>query len=67
MSVSARKDIRALCRLARKQGWTIYQTKGHLRWVPPSGLGAISSSQTPSDLHAVDQLKRDLRRKGLDV
>jgi hypothetical protein len=68
-------DLRKPLRAARKQGWTLEQTKGgHLRAVPPAGLldprtglrqGVIIIAATPSDGHATKNARADLRRAGV--
>jgi hypothetical protein len=53
--------------IAVSQGWRVEQRKNtHLSWVSPTGT-KVFSSFTPSDIRAVQNLKRDLRRYGLKV
>lgn len=59
------RDLRALIRMARRQGWTVEQTNGnHYRFVAPSGESYVTS-YSPSDWRAVHNLASALRSMGL--
>lgn len=60
-------DIRPLAKKARKAGWDIRRTpKGnHLQWIDAGGRVRVTSSSSPSDSHAVKNLRGDLKRAGL--
>jgi N-acetyl-anhydromuramyl-L-alanine amidase AmpD len=61
------KVYRDLFEIAVAQGWRVEQRKNtHLSWVSPTGV-KVFSSFTPSDGRAVQNLKRDLRRYGLNI
>lgn len=62
-------DVRPLAKKARKAGWALRRTpKGnHLQWVDPDGRVRVTSSSSPSDSHAVKNLRSDLKRAGLTV
>lgn len=66
--MSARKDMKALLRQARRQGFTItYNHRGHQRVRnPATGQRAVVSA-TPSDGRAVRNARADLRRIGLQT
>jgi predicted RNA binding protein YcfA (HicA-like mRNA interferase family) len=62
------KDVKHLIKTAKKQGWTISETRGnHLRWDAPGGGAPYFSSKTPSDVRAVRNMSRDLARRGLSL
>lgn len=62
-----RKEFQALIKIVVKHGWKVEPTKnGHYRWTAPSGSFFFSSS-TSSDKRALERVKADLRRLGLDV
>lgn len=64
--MGSNKQIKRLVRHARAQGWrTEFTRGGHMKWLPPEGPFVISSA-TPSDGHAIDNLRADLRRHGLE-
>jgi hypothetical protein len=56
-----RHDVGQVIREARARGWAVTRTRsGHLRF---TGHGAVViGSSSPSDVHGVSQLRRDLRR-----
>lgn len=61
------KEFRPLAKLARAQEWTIERTHGgHLRWTSPTGEKVFTSS-TPSEWRSLDNTKRELARKGLQL
>jgi hypothetical protein len=67
MAGSTNKDMSVLMDQASKQGWVITPTsKGHYKWVSPLGSLFFSSS-TPSDNQAVNQVRRDLKRRGFVI
>jgi hypothetical protein len=62
-----RKETAQLIVIVKRLGWKIEQTKNcHLRWTSPTGQFFFSSS-TPSDRRALERIKADLRRCGLDI
>lgn len=66
MSIKLPSDVRPLAKKARKAGWSLLRTpKNHLQWVDPTGRVQVTSSGTPTDSHAVKNLRGDLRRAGL--
>lgn len=63
----SKKDIRALVRKLRRQGWTAEIRKsGHWRLTSPGG-DAITCAASPSDSHAYANVRSDARRLGADV
>lgn len=69
MGLSPNKDIKELIQLAQEQGWTIVTSGGgHLAWTPPHDpTRKISTSSSPSDYQAINNIKRDLKAAGLIV
>ena len=67
MATSKAKDLAVLQEQAEQQGWKVTLTKGnHFKWVSPTG-NVFFSSSTPSDINAVNQVRRDLKRRGFLV
>lgn len=67
MATSKAKDLAVLQGQAEQQGWVVTKTNGgHLKWVSPTG-NVFFSSTTPSDTQAVNQVRRDLKRRGFLV
>jgi len=61
---SAVKDLAALERQLRPQGWAVERTRnGHLRFVGPNDV-VVTSSSTPSDTRSMRNLKARLKRSG---
>lgn len=72
MRNTSNKEINELIRKAERLGWRVGQTgRNHLRWTPPEdivskyGKAFVITSLTPSDVHAVNQMERDLKKAGL--
>ena len=64
MATSKAKDLAVLMEQAEQQGWQVTLTNGgHWKWVSPKG-NVFFSSSTPSDRNAVNQVRRDLKRRG---
>lgn len=60
----SRKDIRALIRRLRKQGWqAVILSSGHWRLTNPDGE-RITMSATPSNHRAFKNARADARRRG---
>lgn len=60
-------EMKQLRAAAEAAGWRVERSGGnHLKWIPPTG-GAVFTSATPSDRRAAANMRRDLRRYGLDV
>jgi hypothetical protein len=58
------KELSLLVRQAREQGWQVELTNGgHFKWQSPLGR-FFFSAQTPSDIRALKNIKRDLRNNG---
>jgi hypothetical protein len=67
MAGATNKDMAVLMRQAEEQGWAITITgKNHYKWVHPLH-GLFFSSSTPSDNQAVNQVRRDLTRRGFII
>lgn len=64
-----RGDYRKIARIATKAGWTLrMQGDQHIAWFPPGAEHkAFRSSVTPRDTNAQNQLRRDLKKFGLEV
>ena len=61
------KAYQDLLEIAASQGWTLERrTNNHLRWISPTGTKVFSSG-TPSDHRAVQNLKKDLKKNGLNI
>jgi hypothetical protein len=53
----------ALMRRFRRIGGSVTPTRrGHWRWSLPGMIGCVVSSGSPSRRHAVNELRRDLKR-----
>jgi predicted RNA binding protein YcfA (HicA-like mRNA interferase family) len=62
--MSVKKDVEQLIHVAQDQGWHVTKTKGsHWKWTSPQGA-IVFSGQTPSDLRALKNIKRELRLRG---
>ena len=62
------KDLKALSRKAKKQGFTVeYARNGHLIWQGPDGRKVQTSSTPNTTTKLLLDIKRDLRKIGLDV
>lgn len=62
------RDLDALVRDAKRQGWTVSRTRGsHLRFCPPPSKPGpcIFGPGTPSDSRGIKNLRAHLRRAGL--
>jgi hypothetical protein len=67
MAGATNKDMAVLMRQAEEQGWDITLTgKNHYKWMHPLH-GLFFSSSTPSDNQAVNQVRRDLTRRGFII
>ena len=59
-----RKDVEQLIHIAENQGWQVTKTKSsHWKWTSPQGA-IVFSAQTPSDLRALKNIKKELRLRG---
>jgi hypothetical protein len=66
--MASKKDLAVLIKIAIEAGWRVERTKsGHYKWLSPNSIDFFYSSSTPSDNRALENLKQDLRRRGLDV
>lgn len=66
--MASKKELAVLIKIALKAGWRVELTKKcHYKWTAPNSIDFFYSSSTPSDGRALDNLKQDLRRRGLDV
>lgn len=67
--MASSKDLKPLIRQARKQGWTVEDTRGggKLKWISPRGGVPYFSSKTPSDRRAIHNISADLTKRGLTV
>lgn len=64
--MASTKELTALIRVARKQGWTVEKTRaGKYKWTSPKGGLPYFSSLTPSDRRAIHNITGDLRKRGL--
>jgi predicted RNA binding protein YcfA (HicA-like mRNA interferase family) len=62
-----RKELNSIIKAVVAQGWTVEQTKScHYRFTAPSGNFFFTSS-TPSDVRALERIKSDIRKLGLDL
>jgi len=63
--LSTNKDLNALAKRARKQGWTItlHKKSGHLEWRAPNG-GVVFTASTPSDFRAIKNTLNRLCKLG---
>ncbi len=62
------KDLRALSRIAKKQGFTVeYARNGHLIWRNPDGRKVQTSSTPNTTTKLLLDIKKDLRKIGLEV
>lgn len=58
------KELSSLVKQATEQGWVVELTNGgHVKWQSPMGR-FFFSAQTPSDIRALKNIKRDLRNNG---
>jgi hypothetical protein len=58
------KELSSLIKQAKEQGWEVELTNGgHFKWRSPLGR-FFFSAQTPSDIRALKNIKRDLRNNG---
>lgn len=62
------RDLDKITRMARRQGWIVEQRKsGHVRFTPPDkNQPAYTTSLTPSDVRATQNLVAALRRRGFE-
>lgn len=66
--MASKKDLLVLIKIALKAGWRVEPTKnGHFKWIAPNSVDIVFSSSTPSDHRALENLKHDLRRRGLVI
>lgn len=72
MGITSNKDINELARKAIRLGWNVFVSgRNHIRWVPPDeivqkyGKAFVTTSLTPSDNYAINQIERDLKKAGL--
>lgn len=56
----ATKEIRKLMRAAEKDGWRFDFSKRHIVGKHSDGIRRVTISQSPSDVHAVRNIKKDL-------
>lgn len=61
------KDIKKLAKKAKKLGWTMAHGSGHHKWYSPCGKAILTVSASPSDINAVKQIARQLRKLGYSV
>lgn len=67
MGITSNKDLNELAREAQRQGWLVKQANSsHLKWFPPKGR-PVTTSLTPSDRYAINNIERDLVRAGLHL
>lgn len=70
--MSASKDVRALIREittkeAKENGWTAERPKGRQHYtIRRHGIRVATIAHSPSDYHAVDNARADLRRGGFE-
>lgn len=55
------KDVKQIIRDLRRDGWTVEQGRTHYKAIHPKG-GSIAISVSPSDHHAVKNIKGDINR-----
>lgn len=55
------KEIDTLIGRLLRQGWRLVQGR-HRKLVHPSGKGFVAISRSPSDYHALDNIRADVRR-----
>ena len=60
--MSMKKQQRALADLMAANGYTLKREAKHMVWGNAKGQ-TITTSKTPSDLHALKQVERDIRRQ----
>jgi len=66
--MASKKELAVIIKVAISAGWRVELTKGgHYKWIAPNNIDFVFSSSTPSDNRALENLKQDLRRRGLDV
>jgi hypothetical protein len=62
--ITKNKDLNKLIKEAQRHGWVVIQTQGgHLKWLSPVGA-TMFSSYSPSDVNAVNRIKKDLKLNG---
>lgn len=61
------KDIKKLFKKASKLGWTQSKGKGHYLWYSPCGKEILTVSASPSDVNAVNQIRRQMRKLGYNL
>jgi hypothetical protein len=62
------RDLTPLRRLATRQGWVVVAGGKHLVWTPPAtrpDAHRVTTSLTPSDWRALQNIRADLRHAGL--
>jgi len=58
--ITKNKDLNKLIKEAQRHGWVVIQTQGgHLKWMSPVGV-TMFSSYSPSDINAINRIKKDL-------
>lgn len=64
----SRNELDELRREAIRQGWRIVQAGRHMKWYPVDpDKPFVTTSVTPSDHRAIQNIKSDLRRSGLTL
>ena len=63
MAKSSHKFKKELNVLMLNNGFTLARETKHLIWVNEGANVSISTSKTPSGVMAINQIKRDIRRK----
>lgn len=64
MSQGSTREVRKILRGLERQGWRVTFGKKHYKVLSPDGQHRIVVSMTPSDAHALGNIKSDLRRAG---
>lgn len=60
------KEFKPIAKAAARQGWTVKQGRKQLKWRSPQGA-TVFSSISPSDIHAVDQHRRQMIKHGFNA
>jgi hypothetical protein len=62
MKYSSQKEINQLIHQLVRQGWRYRHGRKHGRLTPPNGWPTMTVSKSPSDCHALNNFRRDLRK-----
>lgn len=64
-AVSCKKDVAEIVRRARRQGWVVDNTGGHLRFTPPDRSQSIYfAAKTPGDFRGTRNMVAELKQRG---